>query len=104
MRGLRLARREGGMKRKVRRDDDEIRPEYHFDYSRGERGKYWARLMKEGSNVVVLEPDVAKHFRDSDSVNEALRKLLKMSQAPTRQPSRARAAKTQRTRHLRRSS
>lgn len=55
------------------------RREYCFDYRSAVRGKYYHRLTKEGSNVVVLEPDVAREFRDSDSVNEALRSLLEVS-------------------------
>jgi len=58
---------------------DEMRAEY--DFSRGVRGKYRARLLKEGSNVVVLEPDVAKAFPDSAAVNEALRVVMKAGQA-----------------------
>jgi hypothetical protein len=49
-----------------------MRPEY--DFSKGERGKYLARLIK-GANVVVLDADVAAVYRDSKSVNAALRKL-----------------------------
>jgi hypothetical protein len=49
-----------------------MRPEY--DFSKGERGKYLARLVK-GANVVVLDSDVAAIYRDSKSVNSALRKL-----------------------------
>ena len=52
----------------------EMRPEY--DFSKGQRGKYASRFA-EGSNVVVLSPDVAEAFPDSESVNEALRALLK---------------------------
>lgn len=51
---------------------DFMRPEY--DFSKGERGKYLARLVK-GANVVVLDSDVAAVYRDSKSVNSALRKL-----------------------------
>jgi hypothetical protein len=69
-----MASREG-MKAKK----DTMRPEYNFDYTAGVRGKYYRRLIKEGSNVVVLEPDIAKEFRDSDAVNEALRSLLEVS-------------------------
>ena len=58
---------------------DEMRAEYYF--SKGVRGKYHKRLLKEGSNVAVLEPDVAKAFPDSESVNEALRVVLKAGQA-----------------------
>jgi len=61
--------------------DDDMRPEYDFDYSKAVRGKYYRRLLKEGANVVVLEPDVAKAFRSSAAVNEALRSLLRMFKA-----------------------
>jgi hypothetical protein len=56
---------------------DDLRPEYDFDYSKGVRGKYYKRLLNEGSNVVVLEPDVAESFHDSKAVNKALRALIK---------------------------
>ena len=55
---------------------DDLRPEYDFDYSKAVRGKYRKRLLTEGSNIVVLEPDVAKAFTDSAAVNQALRTLL----------------------------
>jgi len=48
---------------------DDLRPEYDFDYSKAVRGKYRKRLLSEGSNIVVLEPDVAKAFTDSAAVN-----------------------------------
>jgi hypothetical protein len=47
-----------------------------YDFSHGRRGKY-ARRYAEGRNVVVLEPDVAKVFRNSKSVNASLRKLIR---------------------------
>lgn len=47
-----------------------------IDYRKAVRGKYYARLLREGSNVVVLESDVAKAFPTSAAVNEALRLLL----------------------------
>jgi hypothetical protein len=59
------------MKAKTRGIADDMRPEYDFDYSTAVRGKYYRRLLKEGANVVVLEPDVAKAFRSSAAVNEA---------------------------------
>ena len=68
---------------------DGMRPEYDFDYSTAVRGKYYRRLLKEGANVVVLEPDVAKAFRSSAAVNEALRALLSMSEATRRLTSRS---------------
>ena len=52
--------------------DPEMLDEY--DFSRGVRGKYAARFAR-GSNVVVLDPDVARVFTDSESVNQALRAL-----------------------------
>jgi hypothetical protein len=64
--------------------NDEMRSEYQFDYSGAVRGKYFHRLLKEGANIVVLEPDVARAFRSSAAVNEALRSLLTMSEATRR--------------------
>lgn len=60
---------------------DDLRPEYDFDYSKAVRGKYYKRLLKAGSNVVVLERDVAKAFPSSASVNDALRSVLKSRRA-----------------------
>ncbi|WAS03958.1 hypothetical protein LQF76_07875 [Gloeomargaritales cyanobacterium VI4D9] len=51
-------------------NDDQMRPDY--DFSGGVRGKYYEAYRKS-SNIVVLDPDVAEIFRDSASVNEALR-------------------------------
>ena len=53
---------------------DDLRLEY--DFSGGVRGKY-AERFREGTNIVVLDPDVAAEFKDSRAVNEALRRLLK---------------------------
>ena len=60
----------------------EMRAEY--DFSKGVRGKYYKRLAKEGSNVVILEPDIAKAFPDSASVNEALRVVLRAGKSARR--------------------
>ena len=46
-----------------------------YDFSGGVRGKY-AKRYAEGTNVVVVDPDVAPFFPDHDSVNEALRYLV----------------------------
>jgi hypothetical protein len=78
------------MKRKSRKPDDELRAEYQFDYSKAVRGKYYRRLLKEGANVVVLEPDVARVFQDSAAVNDALRSLLEVTQATQRLTARSR--------------
>jgi len=77
------------MKTKSHTSPDEMRAEYEFDYSKAMRGKYYRRLLKEGANVVVLDPDVAKAFRSSAAVNEALRSLLRMSEATRRLTSRS---------------
>ena len=50
----------------------EIRAEY--DFKGGVRGKYASRFA-EGSNIVVLDPDVAEVFGDAKAVNDALRVL-----------------------------
>jgi hypothetical protein len=63
---------------------DELRPEYDFDYSKAIRGKYNRLLLEEGSNVVILDYDVAKSFHESASVNEALRSLLEITRSTKR--------------------
>lgn len=63
---------------------DEMREEY--DLRGGVRGKFFAEYQK-GTNVVLLEPDVAKAFRNSEAVNRALREYLErdgVSKAPKR--------------------
>jgi len=72
---------------------DDLRSEYELDYSKAVRGKYYKRLLKEGSNIVVLERDVAKAFPTSQSVNEALRSVLRSRRArrPVTRTSRNRA-------------
>lgn len=57
-------------------NSDDMRDEYEF--SNGVRGKYAVRFA-EGSNVVVLDPDVADLFTDSESVNDALRTLAEIA-------------------------
>jgi hypothetical protein len=56
-------------------DRDTMRPEY--DFRGGVRGKYVARY-RAGTNVVVLDPDVAASFGTSEAVNRALRALLEV--------------------------
>jgi len=63
------------MKKAIRtRHDPDMLDEY--DFSKGVRGKY-AKRYAEGTNIVVLSPDVAQIFPTSESVNEALRVLVK---------------------------
>jgi hypothetical protein len=72
------------MKTKRPAQADDLRSEYNFDYSTAVRGKYYRRLIREGANVAVLEPDVAQVFRSSAAVNEALRSLLRISETTHR--------------------
>ena len=77
------------MKTKPEDNRDELRPEYDLDYSKAIRGKYHKRLLREGANVVILEPDVAKAFSDSAAVNEALRSLIDFTHFTQRLTSRS---------------
>jgi len=52
---------------------DEMRDEY--DFRGGVRGKYYERY-RQGTNLVLLDPDLAKVFRDAETVNVALRQFL----------------------------
>ena len=58
--------------KKIRKDPDMLE---QYDFSQGVRGKY-AKRYAEGTNVVVIDPDVAEYFPDHDSVNESLRSLV----------------------------
>ena len=58
---------------KVMANDPDMLEEY--DFSKGVRGKY-AKRYSEGTNVAVIEPDVAEFFPNPDSVNDALRSLI----------------------------
>lgn len=60
-------------------EEDEMRPEYDFSQLKGRvRGKYVERY-REGTNMILLAPDVAEAFPDADSVNEALRFLIRVT-------------------------
>lgn len=48
-----------------------------YDFSKGIQGKY-AKRYAEGTNVIVIEPDVVKYFPDHDAVNQALRSLAEI--------------------------
>ena len=61
--------------KKRRQKYNEMLPEY--DFSRGVRGKY-VRRYAQGSNVVVLDPDVAKAFPNAEAVNSSLRSLAEI--------------------------
>ena len=63
---------------------DDLRPEYNLaELKGGVRGKY-RKDYEENSNVVVIEPDLAKAFPNTKAVNDALRELLKLRKAKTR--------------------
>ena len=56
--------------------DPDMLPEY--DFSKGIHGKYAERYAK-GTNLILLDPDVAQVFRNSESVNDALRALIRIA-------------------------
>ena len=63
--------------------DDELRPEYDLSelLKGGTRGKY-ADRYREGTNLVLLAPDVAAVFPDETAVNEALRLVMQLARIP----------------------
>lgn len=73
---------------------NEMRAEY--DFTNAVRGKYNKRIVKEGANVVVLEPDIAKAFPTSDAVNDALRVVLKAGEFARRPTTRSSGRVTKR--------
>jgi len=58
-----------------------------YDFSKGVRGKYAKRYAK-GTNVVVLDPDVAKVFPSSEAVNDALRTLAEIAKKKAKRAAR----------------
>ena len=82
--GLQRSAKGNNMKTEDKKISDELRPEYDFDYSKAIRGKYHKRILEDGANVVMLEPDVAKVFVDSAAVNDALRSLLDLTRTTKR--------------------
>ena len=68
------------------KNDDEMRAEY--DLRGGVRGKYYERY-RQGTNIVLLDPYIAKVFRDSETVNIALRQFLSEHGAPATAPKRS---------------
>ena len=67
------------MKKRTNEIEDDLRPEYDLRQllKRGIRGKY-AKRYHAGTNLVLLDPDVRKVFRDEKAVNDALRLVIKM--------------------------
>jgi hypothetical protein len=62
---------------------DELRPEYDLAtlLKKGVRGKY-AKRYEQGTNLVLLAPDVAKAFPTDEAVNEALRLVIQLKRIP----------------------
>ena len=64
--------------------NDWLQPEYkRSDFGELVRGKY-AKRIREATNVIVLDPQVAKVFPNDEAVNNALRGLIKLSRSPAR--------------------
>ena len=69
--------KENSMSRKVnQKSKDDMRPEY--DFTGGVRGKFYKEYLR-GTNVVLLDPDVAAVFPDAAAVNDALRSLAQLA-------------------------
>jgi hypothetical protein len=70
------------MKKVESEEEDDLRREYDFSQMKGDvRGKYVERY-REGTNLVLLDPDVAAAYPDAKAVNDALRLLLQEKQSP----------------------
>jgi hypothetical protein len=69
------------MKKEIKNEmEDELRPEYDFAKMKGGvKGKYIQRYC-QGTNLVLLDPDVAQAFPTDQAVNEALRRLIQTDQ------------------------
>ncbi len=70
-------------KRSSEEGADELRPEYDLTglLSGGVQGKY-AQSYREGTNLALLEPEIAQAFPNDDAVNEALRLVLRLTKDP----------------------
>lgn len=74
------------MKKKIRNEEnDELRPEYDLRklLKGGVRGKY-AERYRAGTNLILLDPDIAKAFPTERAVNDALRLVLQLNKIPKR--------------------
>ncbi len=59
--------------------DDDLRPEYDFSKLKKVGRGIYAKRFREKTNIVLLEPDVAKVFSNAEEVNNALRVLIKVA-------------------------
>jgi hypothetical protein len=72
------------MKKVESEEEDDLRPEYDFSQMKGRvRGKYVERY-REGTNLVLLDADIAAAFPDAKAVNDALRLLLERKETLSR--------------------
>jgi hypothetical protein len=81
------------------KNDDDMLKEY--DFSNGVRGKYFERYQ-QGTNVVLLDPDVAEIFPSAKAVNDALRSLVLATPSRSRSRRQQRSKKVARSKPLRR--
>jgi hypothetical protein len=72
---------------------DPLAPRPNLDFSKGVRGKYHGR-MQQGTNVVIIAPDLLDAFPDAESVNDALRGLKKLATRTAKPAPRPRKAAT----------
>ena len=71
-------------KRSTTRRSDDLRPEYNLSELKNPvRGKYYNRAMA-GTNLVLLDPDIAQAFPNARAVNDALRVLVTVARAKVR--------------------
>lgn len=72
------------MKKKTPEMNDELRPEYDLKslLKSGVRGKY-AKKYREGTNLVLLDPEVARAFPNEKAVNDALRLVIELNKVQT---------------------
>ena len=74
--------KESPMNKVESEEEDDLQPEYDFSQMQGGvRGKYVERY-RQGTNLVLLDPDIAAAFPDAKAVNDALRLLLQEKQSP----------------------
>ena len=70
------------MKKIESEEENDLRPEYDFSQMNGGVGGKYAERHHEGTNLVLLDPDIAAAFPDAKAVNDALRLLLQEKQSP----------------------
>ena len=69
------------MKKKIRVRIDDMRSEYDFVSMKGGVRSKYARRVREGTNIVLIEPEVAEAFPTEEAVNEALKGMLSTTRA-----------------------